>query len=170
VKIDLGCGKKKREGHLGLDNSATSAADVVCDFRRGLPLRNDSCDGAVADNLLEHLPDLIGFMNELWRVMRDGAEVQVIVPYYTSAGAHQDPTHVRFFTEKTFLYFNASLPYDYGFRGKFDITAFELVANPEFAREVTGVPFPIAVKYFWNAVSNLIVTLRADKKYRLSVR
>ncbi len=163
VNLDLGCGRKKREGYVGIDVASSSRADLLADLRRGIPLHGDSCERVLCDNLLEHMPDLVGIMNEIWRVCRDGALVEVIVPYYTSIGAFQDPTHVRYFTEKTFLYFTQTLPYDYGFRGKFTIESVTLDPNPEFAREVGGVPFDIARKYFMNAVNNMIAILKAVK-------
>ena len=165
IRLDLGCGKKKRAGYVGIDSAATSHADLLADIERGIPLRADSCEAILCDNLLEHMRDLIPVMNEIWRVARHGAAIEIIVPYYLWAGAYQDPTHVRFFTEKTFLYFNRSLPYDYGFVGKFDIKSVELVANPEFAQELPNIPQAIAMKYFMNAVKSMIVHLVADKRF-----
>lgn len=165
ISLDLGCGKKKRAGFVGLDRALSSDADVVCDLREGLPFRDGVAERIVCDNLLEHIPDLVAAMNEIWRVCAHGAEVTIIAPYYTWEGAYQDPTHVRFFTEKTFLYFNRSLPYDYGFRGKFDIRSIALQPNPDFLREMKDVPWEIARKYFFNAVRNITAVLVADKEF-----
>lgn len=44
-------------------------------------------------------------MKELHRICVKNAEIRIIVPYFTSVGAHQDPSHKRFFSWKTFDYF-----------------------------------------------------------------
>lgn len=165
MKLDLGCGKGKRSGYIGLDSALSSTADIICDFKRGIPLASGRFEAVLAHNLLEHMPDLIGFMNEIWRVMRHNAELEVTVPYYLSMGAFQDPTHVRYFTEKTFLYFTQGLPYDYGFRGRFLIKSITLIPNPDFSKEVPNVPFLLGAKYFMNAVTEMTAILVADKNY-----
>ena len=166
ICLDIGCGKKKRNGYIGLDNSKESSADIICNLENGIPIKSNSCSKIVCDNLLEHMKNLIFVMNEIWRVCAHLTEVEIIVPYYLSIGAFQDPTHVRYFTEKTFLYFNRSLPYDYGFIGKFDIVKINFIPNADFSKEFPDVPFDIARKFFINAFDTLVVTLTADKNFK----
>ena len=165
ISLDLGCGKKKRPGYLGIDIAASANLDLRADLFRGIPLRDSVAERVYCDNFLEHVPNLIAMMNEIWRVCRHGAIVEMIVPYYTWMGAYQDPTHVRFFCEKTLIYFTRTLPYDYGFRGKFDVREVALAPNPEFQKEMSAIPFDIARKYFMNAVTNMSATLVADKNF-----
>lgn len=165
ITLDLGCGKKKRKGHIGLDMTFASDADVISDIREGIPLGDNTCDQIVCDNILEHIPDLIGIMNELWRISTQHAKLKIIVPYYTSLPAFHDPTHVRFFCETSFSFFNQSKPYDYGFKGKFDIQNISLYPNPEFAKVFPDIPFLEAAKYFMNAVTIMTADLSADKEY-----
>lgn len=106
LKLHLGCGKSVLPGHKGVDLSPQAGVSVVCDLaRKPWPFRDSSVERCVLLNLLEHLPDTIQVMEELWRVTKPGGVVQIQVPYYNSAGAFQDPTHVKFFTERTFDYF-----------------------------------------------------------------
>jgi len=108
VRVDLGCGHFKRKGFLGIDVDPDSAADIVCDLREGIPLDDDAADVVAADNLLEHLGE--GFralMNEIWRVCKPTGRVEITVPLFPSQKAVADPTHRRYFTERTFEYFNA---------------------------------------------------------------
>ncbi|MCK4284319.1 MAG: glycosyltransferase, partial [Candidatus Brocadiae bacterium] len=109
VKVDLGCGRFKRKGHIGIDRDPHSDADIICDVTRGIPLATDCVDYLVADNLLEHIGDgLVCLMNEIWRVCKPGADVEVVVPLFPSKKALWDPTHCRYFTEETFTYFDVT--------------------------------------------------------------
>ena len=81
VKIDLGCGTRKRKGFIGIDADPRSAADIVCDITKGIPLGDDSVDYLVADNVLEHVgDDFVGVINEIWRICRASGKVEVTVP------------------------------------------------------------------------------------------
>jgi len=47
----------------------------------------------------------IHFMNEAWRVLKDGGVMFVTVPCATTTAAMQDPTHVSYWTERTLNYY-----------------------------------------------------------------
>jgi hypothetical protein len=44
-------------------------------------------------------------MNEMWRVLKWGGKLTVIVPHQDCTAAYQDPTHVRFFNTECMKYF-----------------------------------------------------------------
>lgn len=110
-KLDLGCGPDKREGFIGLDLHDYSSIHPVGEFRVAnfesgvLPFCDNSAVALLADSVLEHLHNLIPFMNDCWRVLKKDGTFEVIVPRGGSETSFKDPTHVRFFMEKTFLYF-----------------------------------------------------------------
>jgi hypothetical protein len=58
--------------------------------------------------VIEHCvsEDAIFLINELGRVLKRGGLVRVIVPHALSAGATQDPTHVSFWTPRSFIYWS----------------------------------------------------------------
>lgn len=104
--LDLGCGRRKTAGALGVDHVALPGVDVVAEFDGvALPFRDDSFTRIVAHHVLEHIRDLPGLMAELHRVARPGAVIDIIVPYFPCVGAFGDPTHVRFFTYYTLDHF-----------------------------------------------------------------
>ncbi len=160
IIVDLGCGSKKIDGAIGLDRRVESDVNLVCDFEHELPLKTSSVDIVNMSHIMEHIRDLIPFMEEVYRVCRPGAEVRVVVPYYASRGAFRDPTHVRFITEDTFQYFEP--PTDYKIKTNFRI---EKIAYD------MRKPFRYFPKYFqkrfrrylWNVVDNMSVTLRVVK-------
>ena len=160
VIVDLGCGSKKIDGAIGLDRRLEPGVDLICDFEHELPLKTDSVDIMNMSHIMEHVRDLIPFMEEVYRVCRPGAKVRIVVPYYASRGAFRDPTHVRFITEDTFQYFEQ--PTDYGVKTNFRIE--NIVYDMR-------KPFRYFPKYFqkrfrrylWNVVDNMSVALRTVK-------
>jgi len=131
LKIDLGAGDRKEPGFLGLDISPRFAPDIQCDLSKGIPLADDTVGHILARHILEHLPDLIFIMNELYRVCANGALVQIDVPHVDSAMAVADPTHRRYFSEESFHYFclngrHTRLNEAYGIHCRFDLMAEEI--------------------------------------------
>ena len=100
--LDIGCGEYKQPGTIGVDRRLLPGVDVVCDFERGLPFKDGSVTAVYSIHSIEHMRDLITFMEELYRVCAPGARVYVRTPYYASRKAFVDPTHVRFMTEESF--------------------------------------------------------------------
>lgn len=125
--LDLGCGKAKQVGCIGMDRYPLPSVDVVHDIDVvPWPFPDGSFDTVYANHVLEHLSDLTRTMEEIHRILRPHGRLRVRVPYYRSPGAFQDPTHVRFFTERTFEYFTpdgtTSLsPLNYYSRARFSI-------------------------------------------------
>ena len=106
IKLHLGCGKSKLPGYVGLDLVPLDGVDVVHDLNLfPWPFADGAVAEVVMDNLLEHLPDTVRAMEEVWRICGDKATVNIYVPYYNSPGASRDPTHLKFFTEESFDYF-----------------------------------------------------------------
>ena len=160
VIVDLGCSSTKLEGAFGLDRRRTPDVDVICDFERGLPLKTSSVDMVYMSHLIEHIRDLLKFMEEVYRVCRSGAEVRIVVPYYTSRGAFRDPTHVRFIAEDTFQYFES--PTDYGVRTNFRIERIEYDVRKPFRYFPKWLQKRFR-RYLWNVVDSMVVRLRAVK-------
>lgn len=105
--LDLGCGNKKRPGAVGIDVNPRTDADIVHDLNAfPYPFSDGSFDEIYADNVVEHLDDVMAVMEELHRIGRSGALVKVIVPYFRSRWAFIDPTHRHFFGVESFAYFD----------------------------------------------------------------
>jgi len=91
---DLGCGKRKFPGALGIDISSESDADVVHDLASfPYPLEPDSCDAIVLNHVIEHLPFLPPVMKEVHRLLRAGGRCWIATPHFTDADSWADPTH-----------------------------------------------------------------------------
>jgi len=107
VVLDLGCGKKKRSGTIGVDFSARHDADVIHDLDVfPYPFDDDSVDCVYLDNCLEHLSSPLKVMEELYRILKPGGSVFIMVPYFRSRWAYNDPTHRTFYTINSFAYYD----------------------------------------------------------------
>lgn len=95
IKLDLGCGPRKREGFIGVDAMKFDGVDVVADLRKPWKWKTGTVDEAHCSHFLEHLTgaERISFFNELHRVLKKGAKATIIVPSWTSERAYGDPTH-----------------------------------------------------------------------------
>lgn len=86
------------------------------------PFEDNNYDEIVAIHLVEHLKDLISFMNECWRILRPGGALYLATP---EAGnnfnlTHTDPTHVRTYRVHTWInYFTRSEGPKFGYTDKF---------------------------------------------------
>jgi SAM-dependent methyltransferase len=106
VVLDLGCGKRKVPGAVGIDSIALPGVDLVHDLTRfPYPLPSNCADEIHMNHILEHLPNTIAVLTELWRLSKPGGEVHIRVPHYSGMYAWKDPTHVRCFTSESFGYF-----------------------------------------------------------------
>ena len=74
IKLDIGCGKNKRDGFIGIDIDSNSDADITASALN-LPFKNSSVDEISSSHLVEHFSpvDLQKFFDEIYRVLKPGA-------------------------------------------------------------------------------------------------
>jgi len=117
--LNVGSGKDFRDDHLNIDCNGYWKPDIVADL--GKPLDLDRVyeterfgpvmlvpgrfKTIVAHEVLEHVSDLVTCMTTCLTLLAPGGIMDVTVPYDLSYGAWQDPTHVRAFNEKSWLYY-----------------------------------------------------------------
>jgi SAM-dependent methyltransferase len=107
LRLNLGCGNKRREGFVGVDIGDFPAVDVrsdVHEYLRSLP------DASVAEvysrHFLEHLepPALQELLAQVDRVLQPGGRIHFIVPHFSNPYYYSDPTHRQAFGVHTFSY------------------------------------------------------------------
>jgi len=111
LKVNLGSGLHPVEGYINVD--AYNPADVTADPDDRWPFEDDSVGIFVASDIVEHLKDPIHTMNEAWRCLAHGGWFLISVPSTDGRGALQDPTHVSFWNENSFLYYTRAGLYQY---------------------------------------------------------
>lgn len=117
--IHLGSGKDFRPELLNLDADPACAPDAVVDIcgsaicgssvateRFGVvALQEGHFDAVIANDVLQHLTDLVSAMTNCLRLLRPGGQFQISVPYDLTPGECRDPAGVRAFNENSWLYF-----------------------------------------------------------------
>ena len=78
----------------------------------------------VANDVLEHIPDLVSSMTNIKDILEVGGEFHINVPHELSLGAWQDPTHVRAFNENSWLYYTDWHWY-LGWEDRFNLSSME---------------------------------------------
>lgn len=139
VKLNLGSGKDWRKDCINADIQARTKPDWVVDISKvnfgeviqtrfgELTIRPEMFQTIIANDVLEHIPDLVAAMTNCKDLLEPGGEMHIHVPYELSLGAWQDPTHVRAFNENSWLYYTDWHWY-LGWEDRFETTelAFEL--------------------------------------------
>jgi SAM-dependent methyltransferase len=125
-KLNLGCGKDTMPGYTNLDWFGLPGVDVVHDLNETpWPFGDSGFTEVRAINVLEHLPDTLQTMNEIWRISKPNAVAIIRVPYWNGYDAVTDPTHVKFFSERTLRFFDVDSiwygNYSHMYRCKFRI-------------------------------------------------
>ena len=67
-RLNLGCCDNHKSGFINVD--ICPPADVVCDLREVWPWGESSIEMIRAHDIIEHLPDKVHTMNEIWRVLK----------------------------------------------------------------------------------------------------
>lgn len=136
VKLHLGCNIDIKAGYINVDLRPGSGVDIATDLNEPWPWENESVDYIRAYHVFEHLEGPPGVrgqfwcMNEVYRVLKPGGELEMEVPSMNGPGGVQDPTHVTFWVPNTFLYFQAGtnhhgLYFPHTMHGGFDVCATE---------------------------------------------
>jgi predicted SAM-dependent methyltransferase len=107
MKIDLGCGSRKKEGMFGIDCQGFGCVDLVCNCNEIIPLDSNCASEIHANDFLEHINNdkRIHIMNEIWRLLKSGGIFYSFTPSTDGRGAFQDPTHFSFWNQNSFYYY-----------------------------------------------------------------
>jgi len=92
--LDVGCGWNKTPGAIGIDSNPRTHADIIHDL--GVvpyPLPENEFDEIICRHLIEHVPDVMALVTELYRIAKPGCRITVIAPHYSNPDFATDPTH-----------------------------------------------------------------------------
>lgn len=95
IRLDIGCGKNKREGFTGVDQYKMPGVDLVLDVRKPWPWKDSTVEEIHCSHFVEHLSgaERVHFVNEVHRVLKPGCKATVITPHWASNRAYGDFTH-----------------------------------------------------------------------------
>ena len=101
MKLHLGCGLDKLKGYLNCDIDKNVNPNKIVDLEKPLPFKDSSVDKIFTKHTLEHIKNIIPLVLELHRICKNGAEIHIKVPFYSSYSMHC-LQHVTEFTPDTF--------------------------------------------------------------------
>lgn len=168
LKVSLGGGPNRKDGFINIDRMKLTEVDIVADLNKGIPLNDNYVDEVVALSILEHLDDTCFIMEEIYRICINNAKIIITVPYLKSTAAFKDPTHKRFFSERTFEYFDRSfiergaIP-DYSLKCNFKIVKISYkYYNPSGLRSLI-LNNRFFIRFFWDIIKTITIELRVIK-------
>ena len=138
--LNLGSGKDFRQDCLNADIQAIKNPDWVLDITKvpweetistrfgEIKVEQGMFTKIIANDVLEHIPDLVKAMTNCKDLLVEGGEFHIQVPYDLSLGAWQDPTHVRAFNENSWLYYTDWHWY-LGWKDKFVVKELQLIKS-----------------------------------------
>lgn len=143
--LNIGSGKDWKAGQLNLDISEQWSPDVIFDLNEELPasgiafwterfgdvkFMDEVFDLIICNDVLEHLTQLSTAMTTCLRILKPRGVFSISVPYDLSWGAWQDPTHVRAFNERSWLYYTDWSWYMGWDTWKFDVKSLTFMLSP----------------------------------------
>ena len=174
TKINIGSGRDFRPDCLNIDINDYWAPDIVADvsqpdFPQAGPYETKrfgpvtivpgTIDNLTANDVLEHVADLVATMTNCLKLLRVGGTFDINVPYDLSYGAWQDPTHVRGFNDRSWIYYTDWFWYLGWTEARFSADRLEYVVSP-LGQELLNRGAPIdAVANAPRAVESMRVTL-----------
>ena len=143
VKLDFGSGNNCKEGFESVDLYAEAMHKVDL-FKYPFPWENDSIEEINCSHFIEHIPCQLRwpFFEEVYRILKVGSNISILVPNWKSERAYGDNTH-EWPPITTFTFYYLNRPWREANRltyGQYDIKCnfdFNVGANgiyPQFAQ------------------------------------
>lgn len=97
--LDIGCGRNKIPGAIGIDIDPSSHAEISHNFNDfPYPIETDTFDQVFAKHIIEHLDHARKFMREIERILKPGGRAFIETPHFSSRVAYSEPEHKLFFS------------------------------------------------------------------------
>lgn len=118
-RLIVGCGpeyQKKSKDDVTMDFKKAFSPDVVFNISQGKkwPFEDNTFDELEAWHILEHVEGFDNYrkcMEEMYRILKVGGELNIKVPYWKHRSAVETADHVRFFSENSFHDWQTTNPY-----------------------------------------------------------
>lgn len=131
--LHLGSGFNKHKNSISIDANPNTKADVIHDLNKfPYPFKTNRFELIIAENIIEHLDDIVKVMEEIHRIGKDRAKVIISMAHFSSIDSFTDPTHKHSFTSRTFDYFIPGEDlYKYRYSSKAKYKKIKVVVGPE---------------------------------------
>lgn len=115
--LDIGCGKNKKAGAVGLDING-NLADIVFEIasRKPLPFPDNHFDNVWMSHIIEHVDDIAWLLSEVHRIAKPDANVCIEYPHYSFRDSYTDVTHRHYLGIGCLEHFDPSTRYGQQFQ------------------------------------------------------
>ena len=101
--LDLGCRNEKYPNSIGVDIDETVKPDIVWDLNKiPWPFNDNTFDQVWARHIYEHIDNPVNFINEIHRVCKNNAIVEIMAPHASTVNVWSTIDHKRGMTTLTF--------------------------------------------------------------------
>ena len=154
-ELNLGCGRRRREGCLNVDRAARVEPDLVWDLDKfPYPLPDSHFSRIFASDVVEHLANIPEFMREAHRLLAPGGLLEITTPHFSCANSYTDPTHLHHLGYCSFDYFTQGHDLAYYADAPFEVVERQIVFRQTLLnRFVSGLanryPETYEQRYAW---------------------
>jgi SAM-dependent methyltransferase len=126
--LNLGSGHAYDCGAVNVDVTPDTSPDLVHDLDTvPWPLPDNRFGRVKVIDVLEHLENPLAAMDEIHRISRPGALVEIALPHFSSANAYSDLTHRHAFGYFSFDPLTGESPHDFYSQRRFRMLRREIV-------------------------------------------
>jgi len=106
MKIQFGCGKRKKDGWVNVDVIKENRPEVVCNMNHfPYPFHNNSAEEIYCNMTLEHIESPLKAICEFHRILKPKGKLYIAVPHVSSISSLNAEDHIRVFWSHTFSSF-----------------------------------------------------------------
>lgn len=180
MKLNLGSGRHVKKDYINLDIVKFKGVDVVHNINKfPWPFANNKFSEVLCSHVLEHVDNFNKAINEIWRISKPGAIINIYVPYYVGLTYASDPSHKRVFTYRSMDHY-AINPYylkegqNLGTKAKFKILKIKIIfAENKYLKRLNFLINPIINRspliyerffFFFLPAANIYYKLKVVKK------
>ncbi len=151
IKLNVGCGDDYKKGFINLDFNKEVKADIYHNLEKRFPFTDNEFDYILLDNVLEHIPNLFKIIDELFRISKPDAIIDIYVPHFSGIYASKHPAHFHQFGIGTFDIYKPEGIFNkerYG-KARFKILKQELIYFHHKAAEIPFLP-KLPINFLFN--------------------
>ena len=169
LKLDLGCGTRKKPKTLGIDIHPQPNVDYVVNLEtEPLPFPDQSVEYIHSSHFLEHIDNPINVFKEISRVCIEGAELEFWTPYAWSNSAFIYG-HKHFLNEDHYLHMCVwnSAVWESALNARWLLKEITYIIDPDILIELykNKVTLDFALKYYKGIVREFGVFIEVHHNY-----
>jgi ubiquinone/menaquinone biosynthesis C-methylase UbiE len=140
--LDVGCGSDKVSGAIGVDQFPLPGVDIVWNLNQyPWPFEDGCFDRIICNHSLQILENFVRAIEEIHRIAKDRATVEILAPHFASDNFNNDPCSRTHVGVRTMNFFCEELPLKYHYYSK---ARFKMVTRnisfrdnkPDFQRRI----------------------------------